>query len=161
MENPKRRDRKQRNTHGRSKVMISREEAVSLYQRRSAELQFQLPDERFHRLLSVSFPGKTRTTEKDNFKRLMEFAFEIEMPEEHKDNVPLELLNLSPAWVYAKMVPALIVAKADGLFKGDEEVADLIISQTSKDLERAHRLEKARTTVMKSLDAGTENDDPA
>lgn len=118
---------------------MTKTEALTFYQKRAKELNFELPDTMLAKLLKSQFQRANSRTNGDQFRGLLEGIFHIEMPQEHVDTLDPALLNLSPPWIYETMITGMALAKARGTVS--EEVADYVMNDAGRNYAKARELE--------------------
>ena len=127
---------------------------MAIYQKRRAELQFDLSAEKLRRLFDARFADGQERTDEGKFRFLMEGLFDVEMPDEHKDQIDPELLQIGETWPYEAALPAIISLKVRGAINEQEALA--LTAEFSTTLERAYRRDAKRgeaTAALAEMDA--------
>lgn len=133
--------------------MISRTEGLAYYQKRSAELSFDLPDTELKKIFDRYFPTKTSKTKHDPFIGFMDLSFDLAMPSEHRDGLPLEVLGLNEPHFYNAMISGVALQQAAGTIPDD--VAAGLTKSFGADYAKSLQLERNRKELsekLKSLD---------
>jgi hypothetical protein len=131
--------------------MISRNDALAYYQKRSAELSFELPTKLLKKVFDRYFPPKTPKTKHDPFIAFMDLQFDLEMPDEHRDSLPLSVLNLSDPAIYQALISGVALQQAEGNVS-DENAAGLM-KAFGADYAKSVKLQKNQKELAEQLRA--------
>lgn len=121
-------------------VKVSAGEAGLMVRRREAELRFCLPPDKVGRLSGAFLSKGKRWADRCKLAEAIDLLVDAELPDQTRETIPVELLNLPPAEVLRATIAYFSLPVAEGV--NAPEVGKAILRTSKRDSARLRQADQ-------------------